>query len=106
MSNIQTKAKIDSEGTLVIERVQDVESILKQNAQIRADNQLSRFTRHRSETLNPIADIPNVIIEKWLNEKPPLNVYLVGSDPEHTKRFRQRMNSSEFRLLRLSNTRI
>lgn len=63
MSDVHTRFHLDpsDDGKLTIQRVQDVESILEHNKVLRSTPQKSDWGRH-------IACIPNVIIEKWLNE--------------------------------------
>lgn len=46
---------------ITVERVQDVEPILEHNAVLRTHEQKSDWGRHR-------ASVPNVVLEKWLNE--------------------------------------
>ncbi|RTE91907.1 hypothetical protein [Bradyrhizobium sp. LVM 105] len=47
---------------IVIERVQDVEPILEHNKTLQTLEQRSDWGRH-------VASVPNVILEKWLNEE-------------------------------------
>lgn len=51
-----------SAKTFTVERVQDVEPILEHNKVLRALPQKSDWGRH-------VASIPNVLIERWLNEE-------------------------------------
>jgi len=51
-----------SERELTMERVQDVEDILERNKNLRSMPQKSDWGRH-------VASIPNVILERWLNEE-------------------------------------
>lgn len=53
---------LDHDGTLSVKRVQDVEAILENNKQLRKEAQRSDWGRH-------VASIPNVILERWLNEE-------------------------------------
>lgn len=46
---------------LTVVRVQDVQPILEHNAVLRTMEQRSDWGRHR-------ASVPNVVLEKWLNE--------------------------------------
>lgn len=55
----------DLTGRLTIERVQDVEPILEANK--RAFNDAEK--RFKSETLNHVARVPLVVLEKWAREK-------------------------------------
>jgi hypothetical protein len=47
---------------ITVQRVQDVEPILEHNAVLRTLEQRSDWGRHR-------ASVPNVVLEKWLNEE-------------------------------------
>jgi hypothetical protein len=49
-------------STLTVQRVQDVEPILENNKALRAVEQRSDWGRH-------VASVPNVVLEKWLNEE-------------------------------------
>jgi hypothetical protein len=51
-----------AERKFVFERVQDVEDILENNKRLRTEAQKSDWGRH-------IASIPNIIMERWLNEE-------------------------------------
>lgn len=52
---------LDHDGTVYAKRVQDVESIIENNKELRKEAQRSDWGRH-------VASIPNVILERWLNE--------------------------------------
>lgn len=60
---LQTKIHLDSNGQdIAIENIQDVEPILEQNKMLRTMEQKSDWGRE-------IAEIPNVILIRWLNEE-------------------------------------
>lgn len=60
---VETRFHLDPNGTdLTVERWQDVEPILDHNKALRSQEQNSDWGRH-------VASIPNVILEKWLNEE-------------------------------------
>ncbi len=60
---LQTKIHLDSNGQdLAIENIQDVEPILEHNKMLRTMEQKSDWGRE-------IAEIPNVILVRWLNEE-------------------------------------
>lgn len=48
-------------GDITFERLQDVEPIIEHNKRLQGESQHSDWGRH-------IASIPNVILEKWINE--------------------------------------
>ncbi len=52
----------NAERKLVLERVQDVEDIIENNKKLRTQEQHSDWGRH-------VASIPNIIMERWLNEE-------------------------------------
>lgn len=63
MSDVITRLHLDRGEKLIhAERIQDVEPILEHNKALRSIPQKSDWGRH-------IASIPNVILEKWLNEE-------------------------------------
>lgn len=52
-----------ADGTkILIERVQDVEPIIEHNKALQAIEQRSDWGRH-------VASVPNVVLEKWLNDE-------------------------------------
>lgn len=60
---LQTRIHLDSNGQdLAIEHIQDVEPILERNKMLRTMEQKSDWGRE-------IAEIPNVILMRWLNEE-------------------------------------
>lgn len=60
---LHTKIHLDSNGQdLAIEHIQDVEPILERNKQLRTMEQKSDWGRE-------IAEIPNVILIRWLDEE-------------------------------------
>ncbi len=52
----------NAERKLVLERVQDIEDIIENNKKLRTQDQSSDWGRH-------VASIPNIIMERWLNEE-------------------------------------
>lgn len=58
---VQTLYHADGRA-LTIERVQDIEPILEHNKALRSLEQRSDWGRH-------VASVPNVVLEKWLNEE-------------------------------------
>jgi len=63
MSEMQTEVLLDSNGQdLAIKHTQDVEQILDHNKILRSMEQKSDWGRH-------IAEIPNVIYIRWLDEE-------------------------------------
>lgn len=63
MSQVATRIHLDSNGQdLAVEHVQDVEPILERNKALRTEEQRSDWGRE-------IAEIPNVILIRWLDEE-------------------------------------
>ena len=63
MREIETRLSFDrGERLIVTETIQDVEDILDRNQTLRALEQRSDWGRH-------VAEIPNVILVRWLNEE-------------------------------------
>lgn len=63
MSQVATRIHLDSNGQdLAVEHVQDVEPILERNRALRTEEQRSDWGRE-------IAEIPNVILIRWLDEE-------------------------------------
>lgn len=90
---ISTRIKEHACGTLEIQRVQDVESILDWNK--RQQNDGDGYTPSRD--MKKIASIPLVVAEKWLNEE-GINIF----DPNHKDAVRRKLNSNEYLWLRTS----
>lgn len=60
---LHTRIHLDSNGQdLAVENIQDVEPILERNKQLRSMEQKSDWGRE-------VAEIPNVILIRWLNEE-------------------------------------
>lgn len=79
------------DGALTIAAVQDVEPILERNKTLRAETQKSDWGRH-------IAEIPNIILLKWLNEE-GANVLAMGAD-EFRAFIRRKLRDPDWRHLR------
>ena len=89
--SIRTRVHRDpGERCIHFERVQDVEPILARNKMLRAEKQRGDF-RH-------IASIPNVILERWMNEE-GVN-YLALPGDEFARLIRKKLADPEWRWLR------
>lgn len=86
---------------LVCERVQDVEPYLEANKA--AYNEVSSWRPFAGKNGRVVADIPNVIIERWMREG--FNIFNENT-PDYQKKLRQRLNSNEYRYLRVTPGRI
>lgn len=78
-------------GRLEVERIQDVEPYLEKNKAHRND-----FVRDRKSNLREIADIPMVIVERWM--KAGINVF----DKNDFPKIQRMLNSNEYAFLRTS----
>lgn len=95
MSRVQTRVHYDSDGSMIIDRVQDVEGILEHNKQTRAMEQRSDWGRE-------IATIPNVILERWINED-GVN-YLAGGE-DIGKLIKRKLRDPDWAYLRTTDKR-
>jgi len=86
---------------LVCERTQDVEPYLDANKA--AYNEVSSWRPFAGADGRMVADIPNVIIERWIREG--FNIF-DERQPEYQKKLRQRLNSNEYRFLRVTPGRL
>jgi hypothetical protein len=86
---------------LVCERTQDVQPYLDANKA--AYNEVSSWRPFAGVDRRMVADIPNVIIEKWIREG--FNIFN-EQQPDYQKKLRQRLNSNEYRFLRVTPGRI
>lgn len=86
---------------LVCERVQDVEPYLDANKA--AYNEVSDWRPFAGANGRMVADIPNVVIERWIREG--FNIFN-EQEPDYQKKLRQRLNSNEYRFLRVTPGRI
>lgn len=80
-----------SERTFTFERLQDVEPIIENNKRLQNEPQRSDWGRH-------VASIPNVIIERWINED-GVN-YLALPGPEFAKLIKRKLRDPDWMWLR------
>lgn len=93
---LETRFHIDQNGRdIAIESVQDVEPILENNKLLRTQEQRSDWGRH-------IAEIPNVIYLRWLNEEHTKgNTNLRMFTPEFDAIVQKKLNDPEWSYLRV-----
>jgi len=97
MSDVKTKVKYDdSEDSFVIERVQDIESVLERNKALYTHND----GYSKSRELRRVASIPMVVIEQWLKEG--IDIY----NPDHAEAVKRKLNDSENMFLRTAPGRL
>jgi hypothetical protein len=93
MSDVKTRFHL-ADGALTVERVQDVEAIIERNKQLQSLEQRSDWGRH-------VACIPNVIIERWLNEEWARgNTQLRMLSDEFDRLVQKKLRDPEWRFLR------
>ena len=86
---------------LVCERIQDVEPYLDANKA--AYNEVSDWRPFAGADSRMVANIPNLLVERWMREG--FNIF-DESQPDYQKKLRQRLNSNEYRFLRVTPGRI
>jgi len=91
--SVRTRVHRDGSDRLIhFERVQDVEPVLESNKARRGQRQSGDF-RH-------IASIPNVVLERWMNEE-GVNYLALPAD-EFARLIRRKLADPEWRWLRTS----
>src|SRR2546422_765748 len=94
MSELATRFHWQDQNTVTVERVQDVEDILELNKHLREQKQ-------KTDGLKHIANIPNVILERWLNEELARgNVGLRIFSAEFDQIIKKKLNDPEWKFLR------
>lgn len=79
-------------GELVVYREQDTTPYLEANKSRR-----NNFVARRGSGLRMVADVPNIVVEKWMREL-GVNIF----DRNHAKKVQQLLNSNEYSYLRTS----
>lgn len=95
-NGIATEFILRPDGQMVINRVQDIEDILKQNKA--AFNNVSTKGQKFKGDMQKVASIPLIVLEKWMREglvKNPFN-----PTPEDKKALKRLLNDPENRFLR------
>ena|SRR6185312_11098734 len=95
MSEVVTRPHFDPGGqTITIERIQDVEDIIERNKALQKIEQKSDWGRH-------VASIPNVILERWLNEEHARgNIGIKLFDAEMDRLVERKLKDPDWRWLR------
>jgi hypothetical protein len=79
---------------LTIAREQDVEPILEHNKQLQTIEQRSDWGRH-------VASVPNVVLEKWLNEEAERgNVNMTFGSEEFYAMVERKLQDPDYRMFR------
>lgn len=95
-TDVLTRPVVDrATGKIAIERWQDCEDIIEHNKVLQTIPQKSDWGRH-------IANIPNVIIERWLNEEYARgNVSITMFSPEFDAIVARKLKDPDWRWLRV-----
>lgn len=98
--SVQTIVHLDgNEKAVHFERVQDVEPILDAN-------KAAQNERQTPDGFHYVGEIPNVILERWLNEEYARgNVGLTLGSAEFTQIIIRKLRSSEWQWLRTTSKR-
>lgn len=100
---IQTYDIVD--GLFVATSTQDVEAVLEQNKIER--NSGENDGRHQN--MRKVASIPLVVVEQLrtrpMSEGGPIDLNLLGIDPDHTVRFDRWLNDRDNQAFRTNNAR-
>ncbi len=86
---------------LVCERIQDVEPYLEENKALY--NEVSSWRPFAGKNGRMVANIPNIVIERWMKEG--FNIFN-ENQPYYQRKLRSRLNSNEYKFLRVSPGRI
>lgn len=96
MSGVITQLRLDrTEKLIVAESMQDVEPIIEHNKKLQGERQKSDWGRH-------VASIPNIFLNKWLNEEHARgNTGLRLFSEDFNKIVQKKINDPEYRFLRV-----
>lgn len=96
MSGVITRLHLDrGEKLIVAESMQDVEPIIENNKKLKGEAQKSDWGRH-------IASIPNIFLNRWLNEEHARgNKSIRLFSEEFNKLVQRKLNDSEWQFLRV-----
>ena len=97
MSNVTSEYVFDN-GDLHVNRTQDVEPYLDFNKELQSESE--KF----APTFRQIASIPNVIIEKWINDE-GAPVLAMGKD-EFSQFIRRKLEDPDWKYLKTTNGRV
>jgi hypothetical protein len=92
--SIRTRFHPHSDGTVTVQRTDDVEPVLDWNKKLQTTPQT------RTESFHHIASIPNIVIEQWLIESG-----LKMGSPEFTVFIRKKLRDRDWLFLRTTDKR-
>ena len=82
-------------GEFYVQRVQDVEPIIDRNKELQTIGQKSDWGRH-------IASVPNIFLEKWLNEEAARgNIQMQFGSEEFWQMVGRKLQDPEWKFLRV-----
>jgi hypothetical protein len=91
--SVQTLYHADG-SKITIERVQDVEPIIEHNKKLQTIEQRSDWGRH-------VASVPNVVLEKWLNEEWDRgNIHMQFGTEEFYAMVERKLQDPDYRMFR------
>lgn len=94
--SVSTSFHMDGHA-LTVQRVQDVEPILDHNKAL-------QNTPQRTESFRHVGTVPNVILEKWINEE---GAPVLSMSAHEFKRFiRRKLNDPDYRWLKTTDGRL
>ena len=98
--SITTRAHYDAaERKFIIERVQDVEPISELNKQLQS-------TPQKSESFHHVASIPNIFLEKWLNEEAARGNVMTLFSHDFDKMVFKKLRDPDWRFLKTTDKNI
>lgn len=74
-----------SDETLFIQRTEDVEPVMDD---LREEAHLNPGGWNKSRSMKHLGSIPCIIIDQWMQENPPFNVFAPGNEKEVVRRLK------------------
>jgi hypothetical protein len=100
MSGVLVLPHFDADGkTLTVEQAQDVEDIIENNKRLQAEPQRSDWGRE-------VADIPNIVIVKWMNEAWDRGHYVMPFTKEFGEIVKGKLKDPEWAYLRTDSAAV
>jgi hypothetical protein len=92
------------DGKLYVTRTQDVEPYLEENTRERNSHSDWRpyASGRREKPLRKVAEIPNIVVEQWLNE----GINIFSPDPGMQRAFRRKLDDYTYQKLRTMPGRV
>lgn len=90
--SVETLYHVDGKK-LTVARTQDVEPILENNKRLQTMEQRSDWGRH-------VASVPNVVLEKWLNEEAERGNVMTFGSQEFFAMVERKLQDPDYRMFR------